>query len=286
MQHRLLDGRELAYAEYGDPAGKPVFFFHGAPGSNFFHPPVDVTRRMGVRLICVDRPGYGGSTFQPKRKILDWPRDVASLADALGLGSFAVTGHSAGSPHTLACAYSLPARVRAAAVLCGVGPVDAPGAIENTTFINRLGFQLGRYSPWPLVRAMVWVLFHRQAADPAKAIDLDQRERVAADEEVLKIPGVRENCIESDIGAYRQGLLGYAWDVNLIIRPWGIPLEQIQVPVHFWHGTADNFAAVHMARHMADRIPDAKAFILEGEGHMLLIPHWEEILGELLNAWK
>ncbi len=144
MQYKLPDGRELAYAEYGDVTGRPVFFFHGAPGSRLFHPPDDVTRGAGVRLICVDRPGYGGSTFQPDRRILDWPKDVAALADRLGLDAFAVTGHSAGSPHTLACAYCLPDRVKAAAILCGVGPVEAPGATENTTFLNALAFKIGR----------------------------------------------------------------------------------------------------------------------------------------------
>jgi pimeloyl-ACP methyl ester carboxylesterase len=286
MKHTLPDGRELAYAEYGDLQGRPVLFFHGAPGSRMFRPPDEVTRQMGVRLICVDRPGYGGSTFQPKRTILDWPNDVAALADALGIASFAVAGHSAGSPHTLACSYCLPERVKATAILCGVGPVDAPGAAQNTTFINALGFRFGRYAPWPLVRAMVWFFFHKQAADPAQAIDMDQRERVPADDVVLKIPGVRENCIASDVEAYRQGMLGYAWDAHLIIRPWGIPLEQIRVPVHFWHGTADNFTSVRMAQHMADKIPQAELSIFEGEGHMLLIPHWEEILAGLVAAWK
>ena len=281
MKHTLPDGRVLAYSEYGESNGHPVFFFHGAPGSRIFRPPDEATRRMGVRLICVDRPGYGGSTFQPNRQILDWPGDVAALADVLGIESFAVVGHSAGSPHALACAYSLPDRVDSAAVVCGVGPVDAPGATENTTFINRLGFKFGRYAPWPLVRAMVWVFFHKQAADPANAIDMDRRERVAADDKVMQIPGVRENCIESDMEAYRQGLLGYSWDVGLVIRPWGFPLEQIKIPVHFWHGTADNFTSVRMARSMAERTPNSKAFIFEGEGHMLLIPHWQEILTSL-----
>ena len=30
---RLRDGRLLGYAEYGDPDGKPLFYFHGSPGS-------------------------------------------------------------------------------------------------------------------------------------------------------------------------------------------------------------------------------------------------------------
>lgn len=30
---RLSDARRLAYAEYGDPLGTPLFLFHGLPGS-------------------------------------------------------------------------------------------------------------------------------------------------------------------------------------------------------------------------------------------------------------
>jgi pimeloyl-ACP methyl ester carboxylesterase len=94
----LPDGRTLAYAEYGNPCGKPVFFFHGTPGSRFFRPPDRITSRVGVHLICMDRPGYGLSTFQPGRRIVDWPEDILQLADFLGLDKFVVAGHSGGGP--------------------------------------------------------------------------------------------------------------------------------------------------------------------------------------------
>jgi len=77
----LPDGRSLAYAEFGDPDGRPVLFFHATPG---------------VRLIAPDRPGVGRSTPQPHRRLLDWPDDVRHLADALGLERFAVVGFSNG----------------------------------------------------------------------------------------------------------------------------------------------------------------------------------------------
>ncbi len=32
-QIKLKDGRMLGYSEYGAPDGKPVFYFHGHPGS-------------------------------------------------------------------------------------------------------------------------------------------------------------------------------------------------------------------------------------------------------------
>ena len=80
-----------------------------------------------------------------------------------------------------------------------------------------------------------------------------------------------------------HGLLAFAWDVRLITRPWGFPLNEIKVPVHLWHGTVDNSTTVAMARYMAQKIPNGKLTICEGEGHMLLIPHWEEILTTIIQ---
>lgn len=71
MEIKLKNNRTLAYAEYGSPSGTPIFFYHGIPGSRIFRPPDKITKKMGVRLITVDRPGYGLSTFQPGCAILD-----------------------------------------------------------------------------------------------------------------------------------------------------------------------------------------------------------------------
>ena len=283
MKHTLPDGRTLGYAEYGDPNGEPVFFIHGSPGSRLFHPPDEVTKRLGVRLICAERPGYGDSTFQPNRRILDWSQDIASLADALKLDTFTVVGHSGGGPHTLACAYALPERVKAAGVIAGAGPVDAPGATDDMNSVNRFAFKFGQYLPWPVGYAITRQIFREAAADPTKAIDRDKETRPHVDNAIFDIPEIRELCIQSDVEAYRHGLLAFAWDIRLITRPWGFSLEEIKVPVHLWHGTADNSTTVAMARHMANKIPNCKFTLCEGEGHMLLIPRWEEILSTLIG---
>jgi pimeloyl-ACP methyl ester carboxylesterase len=282
MELSLPSSRLLAYAEYGDPHGKPVFLFHGAPGSRLFHPPDDITTRLGVRLITVDRPGYGGSTFQPNRRILDWPNDVSFLADSLHLDSFAIAGHSGGGPHTLACAYALPDRVTAVAVLSGAGPADATGVTEGMNALNTFGFTFGRYIPWPVFRAIYWYFFHKNADDPAHNIERETGNRARTDDEIFAIPAVRQNCIESDVEAYRQGILAVAWESHLITRPWGFPIDKIKVPVYLWHGTADDVTSVRMGRYMAKQIPNCKATFCEGEAHMLLVPHWEEILSQLL----
>jgi len=274
----LQDGRALGYAEYGIPDGKPVFFFHGMPGSRFFRPPDEITAKMGVRLITTDRPGYGLSDFQPGRRILDWPGDIAQLADHLGTEKFVVAGHSGGGPYVAACAYALPDRVAAAAILSGAGPVDTPGATRGMSPVNRFGLTIGRYMPWSLWRVLIWLFYHRRRDDPAADIPRGAGHRPPADEVQMSRPEVREACIQSEVEAFKPGLRGLAWDARLLTRPWGFCLDDIQVPVYLWHGTDDNLTTVPMARFMAGKIPNCKATSCEGEAHLLLFPHWEEIL--------
>src|SRR5947209_15085160 len=94
---RLRDGRTLAYAEFGDPAGKPVLYMHGFPDSRLTrHPDDALTASLGVRVIIPDRPGMGGSDFRRARSLLERASFVAELADELKLDRFAVAGWSAG----------------------------------------------------------------------------------------------------------------------------------------------------------------------------------------------
>src|SRR5437016_721931 len=96
---RLRDGRTLAYATAGDLSGAPVIAVHGTPGCRDPETWADGAGAAGARLILPDRPGYGLSDFHPDQRLLDWPRDVEELADALQLDRFAVVGVSGGGPY-------------------------------------------------------------------------------------------------------------------------------------------------------------------------------------------
>ena len=278
----LIDGRTLAYAEYGDPRGAPVFFFHGIPGSRLFRPPDEVTTRLGVRLITTDRPGSGLSTYQSGRHILDWPGDIAQLANQLSIGNFYVAGHSGGGPYTLVCAHALPDRVIAAADLSGAGPVDLPNATQNMSAMNRFGAKVGRLTPWPLWRLLVWYLYRMGHDNPTYLFERGAKDRPQADTAVLKLPGVLELNYLSQSEALRQGTRGFALEARLLVYPWGFRLEEIRIPVHIWHGTEDVDTPVAMGQAVAARIPNSHLTICPGEGHMLLFPHWEEILTSLI----
>jgi len=274
---RLHDGRALGYAEYGDPAGKPVFFFHGFPGSRLEaamgH---DAAVKHGARLISIDRPGYGLSDFKSGRTFLDWPGDVTELAAALGIDRFGVAGVSGGGPYVAACAYAIPQRLTGAYIISGVGPFDAPGATDGMSRQNRILFALGRHAPWLgglLIRVMA-----RAAKNPSgKFMDQMAKSMPEPDRAILRQPEIRAIFLADAREAFRQGARGGIHELRVYSRRWGFPLEDITVPVHLWQGTADKNVAPSMGRYQASAIPNCKATFYEGEGHLLIVSHIEEI---------
>ena len=276
----LRDGRVLAFAEYGDPQGIPVLFFHGLPSCRLMHPDAEASRALGVRLLTADRPGFGHSDPKPGRTLLDWADDVFDLADNLGLNQFAVVGPSGGGPFVAACAARLASRITHAAILGGSGPVDVPGAFEGMAPERRIGYWLVRHAPAVLPLAVGWRGDPRR--DPERFFANYTRHNPPSDQEVLARPEVREMFLASYSEATRQGIGAFAHELMLVVRPWGFQLQDIRVPMTLWQGEADNSTPVGMARAMAAVIPHASLRILPGEGHLIFLTHWKEIVDDLL----
>jgi len=123
---KLKDGRQLGYADLGNPdANHVIFHFHGFPGYRLEAMLLaDRAITKNVRLIGIDRPGWGLSDFKKNRTLLDWPDDVAELADALGIDKFAVEGISGGGPYAAACAYKIPERLTSCGIISGLASKD------------------------------------------------------------------------------------------------------------------------------------------------------------------
>jgi pimeloyl-ACP methyl ester carboxylesterase len=282
-QIRLRDGRLLGFAEYGDPRGAPVLYFHGLPGSRLDARLTEpVASQVGARVIAIDRPGFGLSDFQPGRQILDWPKDVGELGDHLGLPRFAVMGVSGGGPYAAACALKIPHRLSNAGIICGVGPIDTPTATHGMSRFSRFSLFLSRRFPTlvhPFCATATRVLlrnpgrFHLGAA------------LCPLDREALERPEIESILSASFIEAARAGARGMAWDLALHGQPWGFSLRQIPIKVHLWHGERDDTVPAHMGRYIARTIPHCRAWFYPHDGHFSLpVNRMEEILQRLLRV--
>lgn len=278
---RLSDGRTLGYAEYGRADGESLFYFHGHPGSRIearFAREAAVS--AGLRVIAVDRPGYGLSDFQPDRALTDWPGDVAEVADLLGIPRFHVAGASGGGPYALACARLLPDRVIRAAVISGVGPYRVPGITSGMRWQNRIGFRLG--SRWPALARTLMRGMHRNITDrPERTIEALAAAMSPVDAAIVRRPEVRDVLIADITEAFRQGGQGAAWDVVILGRPWGFSPREITTEVHLWQGEADTLVPPAMGRYLAGQLPHCHARMLPGEGHLLIIDRMPDLIDAL-----
>ena len=283
---RLPDGRRLGYAEYGDPQGKPILEIHGNPSSRLGAELFDeAAKKMGIRVIGIDRPGIGLSDYKPHRKLLDWPDDVIELADALGFDRFPIVGGSGGAPSTLACAYKIPERLSAVGVLFGPRPIGTPGATDGWSRSRRVQAFFERNGPFWLVRMAMSIIARTLRNNPEKAFSMMFEELPPPDKAALDDPKVQQQFVNTVREAFRAGPDGVAMDKILIMKPWGFKLEDISIEVHLWYGEDDKLVPPVMGRYLANTIPNCQARFIPGEGHFSLLPnHVEEILNTLVSS--
>jgi pimeloyl-ACP methyl ester carboxylesterase len=279
---RLSDGRQLGYAEYGDPDGAPLLFFHGTPGSRRVARCADqAARRRRIRLIAPDRPGFGLSDLQPGRTLGAWPGDVIELADALAIGRFAVAGVSGGGAYAAACARRIGDRLRHAGIVSGMGPLDDPGLAAALPRRYRAGFALARRLPAALRGAFGLGRLGLRGA-PGCVLAGVAASLPEVDRAIFARPAVRALLRDDALEALRQGARGAAQELLLFSRPWDFRLADIRMPVRLWHGEADAQVPVAIARRVAAAIPDCRASFIPGAGHLWILDHVDEILAALI----
>jgi pimeloyl-ACP methyl ester carboxylesterase len=274
----LADGRTLhAYdarpdrgASGSGTSGAPaaVFWHHGSP--NIGSPPEPLfaaAEASGLHWVSYDRPGYGGSSPHDDRAVASAAADVAAIADALGIGRFAVLGHSGGGPHALACAALLPERVIAAVSVSAPAPFDAAGldwfegwspgiAAENRA---ATGGRAALEAHWD------------QATPEDMGAFFTEADLAALDGGWSWLAGVAGQAIE-------QGNEGYLEDTLASVRPWGFGPDAIRVPALIMHGAKDKMVPCAHGEWLAARCPAAALRIIPDAGHVTVLDSVPEAL--------
>ena len=284
----MPDGRQLGVCSVGE--GKTVFYFHGTASSRLEVLLLkDLAVDAGLRLICVDRPGYGLSTFQPRRQVPDFNADVNWVADRLGVGQFGVLGWSGGGVFALAYLACFPERVKKA-VAAGAPALPFDVASAHNMPFARFLMKIPFAGYFAVKRMSNQIL--RANGDVSAFLRSGQGRQMlnACSESDLKFfrdPAWMTLMHESMAEAFRQGSSGVKavlLEHEAFVKPWTVSFSKIpEKKLVVWHGSEDRTCRVENAQRNAGTVGGAEIRVFRGEGHCVMFSHFKE-LGEILGS--
>jgi pimeloyl-ACP methyl ester carboxylesterase len=279
----LSDGRRLAFSVTGPHDGLPVFYCHGAIGT-----PLDATvdltriaRTLGIRYIAASRPGVGGSDAKPGRTVLDFAQDIRELADALGLGRFAVVGVSAGGPYALGVAAVMPERVRRVALCSALAPFCPPHRTPGMQRRIRVPLAVLAGAPG-ICRRVGDTVLPVVAGHPRLVTRVIAAHAAPSERARLDTAGERHAASQSFLDATCSGVGGLIGDFLTYANGWGFSPSEVRPEVHLWHGASDPLVPVEHALQLAATLPNCRVFVDPDEGHHFFRSNLEQILSALV----
>lgn len=288
----LQDGRRVGYKIYGDPKApddKTIVYLHGNGGSRLEPGYLNREGLEGFRIIAIDRPGLGYSSFKDHHEITTLAEDVRELANQLGIHHFRVISYSSGAPFALALAASegLEGRIDSVDLISPLGPIPDEEMLAMYSPEFRSMYRLVHaYSRFKFLRPLVrWVarnwmagIFDDQKWEKAFEKTLIPAESPMPAERMWGLaPAIRDNWRQVFAQVSPEGWLR---DMDAYSRPWLMKLDRIEVPVRIWHGTEDQRVPYSAGLDLATRLPPqhTRFFRFEGEGHFLVVDRFAEVV--------
>lgn len=258
----VIDGRRLAYAEYGTTTGEPVVFLHGTPGSRRLAELFDAPARdTGYRIIAPDRPGYGLSAPWPDRTVADGETVVRTVLDHAGVDTARIVAFSGGAPGAFAAAAALPNRIERVDVVAGATP---PEFARERPAVQRVLSLVGSTAPPVLAglfRAQRWLAERRDPSFVVNQYTTGDPTDVVSDEAAAIVRG---DFLEA-LSRYRSGVVT---EFRQAAADWGVAFETIETPVRFWHGDDDANVPIDGVRRFESALPTAQLTVFDDADHL------------------
>ncbi len=288
QQISLLDGRQLGFSIVGE--GTSVLYFHGTASSRLETLLLkEFACANNFQIIGVDRPGYGLSTFAPRRRFRDFNADVNCLLAHLGVEKFALLAWSGGGPFGLTYVALFPERVTKAVV---VGSPNLPFdvATAHNSSLARFAMKFPALGLWGLKRFRAEIL---KANEDINAFLKSKNGRKMveawpeADAKFFADPSWLKLMYKSVAEAFQQknnGVKAVFQEHQLFMKPWAEPISLIPLgKVCVWHGTKDTTCRVDNAYRLVEKVPNACLEVFEDAGHCVMFDNLEN-LSKLLGS--
>jgi pimeloyl-ACP methyl ester carboxylesterase len=238
----------LSYAEYGDAYGFPVLVQHGLIASIDDFALFKGLIRLGRRVICIARPGYGASSPYLLESFAAWGDVVAVLVEALQLGRFDVLGSSSGAPYGYALGWKFPKQVRNIYIFSGI-----PALYDKQVLAHWPYPSLNNASMAELEKLARELFFSNLSPEDLQSHDIRD--------------SMMNDCF------------GVAQDLRLRFTDWGFDLSEVKQKVLMEHSREDTMVPFATAERTAALLPHCMFRIRESGDHFS-----EAALDEFIKA--
>ncbi len=264
---QMQDGRRLAYTEYGDRNAYPLIHCHSHGSSRLeaasFH---KAAIAYGFRIIAVDRPGVGLSDFIEQQAVQGFAQDLLALADKLRCKQFGLLANGAGASYALALAAMAPERVQ---VVLGLS-CQFPMMTKASALLRK--------SAAIAIRLSIYCRHFVASHTPSRYLPRILDTLSFADKRLLDNPKLLA-YVENDMKeSLRQGVKGLAQDSALQFSHTAMDYSRLQMPCHFWQGSADCRRTRHLAESFIARCPQGSLHELANRGRYFYLRNVENVL--------
>lgn len=264
----------LAFTRIGEWNTEVVLFFHGFLGSRNYFPDYEYD---GKCILSFDRPGIGDSSLTGPYAMEDFLAQVRAVLADHGVTAVRLIGHSAGGYYAQVFASMYPELVRSLSLVSSAIPLNMPGTLRfggakwrTVAFLLQHCKRFSRF----FIRKMATAIrqdYDAQLADNLKTLPDKERAYIESHPEQIK-RAILEAVTHDGEGAFLDASALSRRRKELRISP--------DIPVYFWHGTADQTVSVAVLKYFQKACSVREVHRIDGAGHMLYLPCWPDIFAE------
>jgi len=240
---------KLKFVEYGNPEGKTVIYFHGAPGSPQECSVFDsYAKENNLNVVCYDRFAINSSiknqTYYQKLASIIIDKANGNQVDLIG---FSIGCHAA-----IETSLYLQGRVRNLHLISSAAPLDAEDFLDGMA--GKMVFLMAIKHPTMFTLLSYWQALLAKLL-PSILFKMLFSSAAGKDKELSKTKEFRRYATPLLTHCFNINVKGYIREINQYVTPWKESVLKCNTSTHLWHGTNDNWSPITMANYFKTTVP-------------------------------
>lgn len=286
LLEKLPSGRTISYAESGCPDGQPVLMCHPIMGSRLIAPDnQSILRKLNIRLIVPDRPGFGFTTPATTRHLMDqWLEDMHYFIPQINASGCSLLGYSSGGAYAMALAAGSPQLISNLCLVSSIVPVHEKSNLKAMLPLTRVIVHLARTNQ-KIAGSFLNLALNKAIRNPNSYLDHILETIPEHDQKLLQRDGLNYMLVGAFEEGIRQGIDAINNEILFVAREWQIEPSSIRCPVTIWHGTDDAHAPLCNMEQFSADIPDLTGrHWVDQAGHYMMFDQWHNILNGITSG--